>query len=229
MYSKKNSFLAIIPARSGSKRLKNKNILPLKGKPLIEYSIQAAKNCHYINQIIVTSDCDKILAISKKLSIQTIKRPNYLSNDFSTTFDTIKHVIENTELFEYIVLLQPTSPLRTSFHIDQAILLLKEKKADAIVSVVEMEHSPLWANTINDDLDMSSFLNTTTENKRSQELAPYYRINGAIYICKTSVLLNEKTFFPKKNIFAYIMPQLSSVDIDNKIDFLLAQTILENS
>ena len=107
-----------------------------------------------------------------------------------------------------------------------AIELLESKNADAIVSVCEMDHSPLWSNTLDESLSMEGFLNDEVLNKRSQDLEKYYRLNGAIYICKTEKLLEEKSFFLKNNIFAYIMNRESSVDIDESIDFKMAETII---
>lgn len=125
----KKLFLSIIPARGGSKRLPRKNILKILDKPLIAYSIEAGLNSKYIDKLIVSSDDDEILSISKDYGAEIIKRPANLAEDTTTTFDTLKHVVENiSEEYEYIVLLQATSPLRKSSHIDEAIKLLEEKK-----------------------------------------------------------------------------------------------------
>ena len=221
------TFLAIIPARGGSKRLPNKNILNLNGKPLIAYSIEAALQSKYINNVVVSSDSNDILNIAKSFKAQTIKRPDYLATDTAKSFDAIKHTIENMPQYDYIVLLQPTSPLRDANNIDQAINLLEQKNADAIISVSAMEHSPLWANTLDDNLSMKNFLKDEVLNKRSQDLETYYRLNGAIYIAKTDKLLEEETFFLKDNIFAYIMSRENSIDIDEDIDFQLAKIILD--
>ena len=226
MYTNK-TFLAIIPARGGSKRLPRKNILDLCGKPLIAYTIEAALKSKYIDKVIVSSDDDEILNISLNFGAETIKRPVELASDTATTFDAIKHTIDNFEKYDYIVLLQPTSPLRNENHIDEAIELLEEKQADAIVSVCEMDHSPLWSNTLPEDGNMRGFLREEILNKRSQDLEKYYRLNGAIYICKTDKLLENKSFFLKDNIFAYIMDRKSSIDIDEEIDFLFAQRVIE--
>lgn len=225
----KNKFLAIIPARGGSKRLPRKNVLDLCGKPLIAYTVEAALKSKYIDKVVVSSDDEEILQISKKFGAETIKRPDILASDTATTFDAIKHSIENLEKYEYIVLLQPTSPLRNSKHINESIEFLEEKKASAVVSVCEMEHSPLWSNTLDDTLSMNDFLKDEVLNKRSQDLEKYYRLNGAIYICKTELLLKEKSFFLKENIFAYIMDRKSSVDIDEEIDFKMAEFFLKQS
>ena len=219
------TFLAIIPARGGSKRLPRKNLLDLCGKPLIAWSIEAALKSKYISKVIVTSDDEEILNIAKEYKADFIKRPDELASDTATTFDALKHTLENVGKYDYVVLLQPTSPLRTEKHIDEAIELLEEKSSDAIISVCEMEHSPLWSNTLNEDLNMSNFLRDEVLNKRSQDLPKYYRLNGAIYICKTEKLLENRGFFIKENIYAYTMDKKYSVDIDEEIDFIIAREI----
>ena len=221
-------FLAIIPARGGSKRLPNKNILNLSGKPMIAYSIEAGLNSKYINTVVVTSDSDEILQISKDYGANTIKRPDYLSTDESSSFDAIQHTIKAFEQYQYVILLQPTSPLRTSKDIDNAIELLEEKNADAIISVCEVDHPVQWATTLNDNLNLDSFIKNI-DTKRSQDQEKHYRLNGSIYISKTNELLKEKTFFLKENSYAYIMDKQNSIDIDDKVDFIIAKAILENN
>jgi CMP-N-acetylneuraminic acid synthetase len=223
---KEKTFLAIIPARGGSKRLPRKNLLDLNGKPLIAYSIEAGLKCEYIDKVIVSSDDDEILNISKKFGADTIIRPDKLASDTATSFDAIKHTIENVDKYDYAVLLQSTSPLRTSSHIKEAIELLEKKNADAVVSVCEMEHSPLWSNTLDATLSMQGFLRDEVLNKRSQDLEKYYKLNGAIYICKVEKLLEQKSFFLKENIFAYIMDRDISVDIDNTLDFKITALLV---
>jgi len=226
MYNNK-TFLAIIPARGGSKRLPRKNILPLAGNPLIAWTIEAGKKSKYIDEIYVTSDDDEILKISKEFGANTIKRPKELASDTALTFDAIKHVLENIDTqYDYIVLLQPTSPLRNEKHINEAIEFLFSKNADAVISVCETEHSPLWCNTLPEYRSMQRFLREDIKNKRSQDLPKYYRLNGAIYICDREKLLKEKSFFLKENIFAYIMDRESSIDIDEEIDFKLVEILM---
>ena len=222
------TFLAIIPARGGSKRLPRKNLLDLCGKPLIAWSIEAALKSKYISKIIVSSDDEEILNIAKEYKADFIKRPDELASDTATTFDALKHTLKNVGKYDYVVLLQPTSPLRNEKHIDEAIELLKEKNADAIISVCEMEHSPLWSNILDENLDMSNFLRDEVLNKRSQDLPKYYRLNGAIYICKTEELLENKGFFIKENIYAYTMDKKHSVDIDEEIDFIIAEKLMQH-
>ena len=219
------TFLAIIPARGGSKRLPRKNLLDLCGKPLIAWSIEAALKSKYISKVIVSSDDEEILNIAKEYKADFIKRPDELASDTATTFDALKHTLGNVGKYDYVVLLQPTSPLRSEKHIDEAIELLEEKSADAIISVCEMEHSPLWCNILDENLDMSNFLRDEVLNKRSQDLPKYYRLNGAIYICKTEELLENKGFFIRENIFAFKMNKENSIDIDEEIDFIIAGEI----
>lgn len=221
------TFLAVIPARGGSKRLPKKNILDLCGKPLIVWTVESALQSSFIDTVLVSSDDDAILSVAKEYGVQTIKRPDYLSSDTATSFDAIKHAIENTKKHDYVVLLQPTSPLRTSQHINESIELLSEKYADAVISVTEMEHSPEWANILPKDNNMAGFLREEVLNKRSQDLESYYRLNGAIYVCHTDKLLEEESFFLKEKIFAYKMDNNASVDIDTELDFKFAELICQ--
>ncbi len=222
------TFFSIIPARGGSKRLSNKNILPLAGKPLICYTVEASLQTNRIQKTIVSTDSSQIINTIKDYDIDIIKRPDYLATDTATTNEVILHVLSTLQKQpDFIVLLQPTSPLRNSRHIDEAIDLLLSKNADAVVSVCEMDHSPLWSNTLPEDLSMVNFLHDEIKHKRSQDLSTYYRINGAIYIVNTNRFIREQTLFLSDNIFAYIMPQETSIDIDDYFDLMLVETILK--
>ncbi|MBU1659483.1 acylneuraminate cytidylyltransferase family protein [bacterium] len=225
---KEKTFLAIIPARGGSKRLPRKNILDLAGKPLLAWSIEAGLKSKYIDKVLVTSDDEEILLIAQQFGAEIIQRPKHLAADTSTTFDSIKHTIDNMPRYDYIVLLQPTSPLRNEKHIDEAIELLFSKQADAIISVCEMEHTPLWANTLPQNDSMHNFLRDEIKNKRSQDFEQYYRLNGAIDVCQTDKLLEEKSFMLQNNIFAYKMDKKYSIDIDEEIDFKITQILFAN-
>jgi len=222
----KKKYLAVIPARGGSKRLPRKNILPLGGKPLISWSIEAALGCSSIDKIVVSSDDAQILAVAEGYEVNVLKRPEYLATDMATSFDVIKHAIGSNPGYEFVLLLQPTSPLRTSQHVAQAIKLLEEKNAHAIISVCEAEHNPLWTNTLPADRDLKNFLQNELHNVRSQDLRKYYRLNGAIYICKIDDFLKESSFFLKNNIYAFIMDNQSSIDIDTSIDFKFADFLV---
>ncbi|MDP2143568.1 MAG: acylneuraminate cytidylyltransferase family protein [Gallionella sp.] len=228
----KKTFLAIIPARGGSKRLPRKNVLDLGGKPLIAWSIEAACDCPYLDEVMVTTDDAEIANVARLHGANVpFLRPEALASDTAASFDAIKHAIdfyqhEMGREFDFVVLLQPTSPLRGARDISAAIELLEQKNADAIISVCEVDHSPLWMNTLPDDLSMDKFIRDEVKNVRSQDLPKNYRLNGAIYICRTSRLLAEESFFISGNIFAYIMNRNESVDIDDISDFRLAQSLL---
>ncbi len=231
----KKTFLSIIPARGGSKRLSNKNIKDLCNKPLIVWTIDASLKSKYITNTLVSTDSKKIHEIASKSGAEVpFLRPSKLARDDAKSINVVRHAVMyykehfNKE-FDYVILLQPTSPLRTQEDIDLAIELLINKNADAVVSVCEMEHSPIWSNKLDETLSMKNFLKKEFINKCSQDLEKYYRLNGAIYICKTNLLLSQDTFFIDDNIYAFKMSQESSVDIDTELDFLIAQTIIEKN
>ena len=228
MYKNK-TFLGIIPARGGSKRLPKKNVLNLCGKPLVAWSIEAGLNSSYLDMLVVSSDDDQILDIASHSRVHTLKRPDELATDVASTFDTLKHVLDKTEKHDYVVLLQPTSPLRTENHIDDAIEFLEAREADAIVSVCEADHNPSWCGTLDDSLSMKGFLKDEFTNKRSQDLEKFYKLNGAIYICKVDKLLEEKKLILKDKVYAFIMDRKSSIDIDEQIDFKIAESIMKDT
>ena len=228
------TFLAIIPARGGSKRLPGKNIKLLHNKPLIAWSIEAAKQSRYIDCTVVSTDDRAIAEVARKYGAETpFLRPPDLATDRAGTVEVIEHTVqwyinERNRIFDFIILLQPTSPLRTAKHIDEAIELLKEKRADAVISVCEMDHSPLWSNTLPPNLSLDHFISPEIKHLRSQDLPTYYRINGAVYICKTEKFMKEKTLFLNDNIYAYKMSREYSIDIDSSIDFIVAEAIMES-
>lgn len=227
-----NSFLAIIPARGGSKRLPRKNILKLAGKPLIAWTIEAALNVKYFDEIIVSTDDKKIAEISRNYgAIIPFLRPAHLATDTIKTVDVVVSVInyykeKQNRVFDCIVVLQPTSPLRDTEDIENAIELFMREKANAVISVCETEHPPLWANTLPENLSMNNFLKDEIINVRSQDLETYYRINGAVYIIRTDILLKEQRFFPEEKSYAYVMRQNKSIDIDTETDFNLAEILI---
>lgn len=223
--------VALIPARGGSKRLPKKNIKLLDGKPLIAWSIECAKKSQYVDQIIVSTDSQQIKDISENYGANVpFIRPDYLSNDTATTYDVLQHTIESLALNKpniLLVLLQPTSPLRTTEELDKAIEYFIQKNALGVVSVSEMEHSPLWANVLPDDNNMLNFLPNNIVGKRSQDLPTYYRINGSIYIYDIESLLKNKKVFFDERVFAFVTVPDTSVDIDTMLDFKIAESILE--
>ncbi len=225
-----DKILAIIPARSGSKRLVDKNIMYLQEKPLIAWSIEAAIKSKFIDRVVVSTDSFKYADIAKNYgALVPFIRKGILALDSTPTFDVIEDVIKfyNSRQisYKYIILLQPTSPLRNEKHIDEAIELFFLKKANSIVSVCECEHSPLWTNVLSSDGSMDNFIKEDIKNLRSQDLPKYYRLNGAIFIAEISSYLKYKSFF-MPNSFAYKMSTKESIDIDTEIDFLMAEILL---
>lgn len=218
--------MAIIPARGGSKRLDRKNVRPLRGKPLIAWTIEAAVRSQFVDHVLVTSEDDEILSVAEAFGASTLKRPKGLAEDHTSTIEVLKHALRKSAKYDFVVLLQPTSPLRTEEHIDAAIRYLIDKSADAVISVTEMTHSPLWANTLPVDGSMQGFLRSDVQGVRSQDLPSFYRVNGAIYICEVNRFLAERTFFIRDNVYAYRMDRASSVDIDVELDFFWADFLL---
>ena len=222
--------LAIIPARGGSKRLPKKNILSLCGKPLIAWSIIAAKESPYIDQVIVSTDDDEIAKVGIDFGATIpFKRSSVLSSDEASTEDTVLDCLDKIDFPDdgIVVILQPTSPLRNSDDINKALLTLLDRSADGVVSVTACEHSPYWCNTLPIDNSMSYFIKDEYKGKRSQELPNTYRLNGAVYVF-TVKKLRESGMNMDKSVFAEIMPNHRSIDIDNKLDFKFAEVLMNN-
>ena len=231
MYKGK-SVLALITARGGSKGLPRKNIKPFLGKPLIAWTIECARNSKYADRVIVSTDDKEIAAISRKFRAETpFLRPKNLATSNAKSIDVILHAIDwlkkHGQRYDLLLLLQPTSPLRAPQDIDRAIELLFRKKAKAVVSVSETEHSPCWSNVLPRNFSMKDFISRSIINKTRQELPVFYRLNGAIFLVFSDHLKAVKNFYGKKT-YAYIMPQDRSVDIDTELDFLLAEYLYKN-
>lgn len=227
-----NKYVAIIPARSGSKRLAGKNLLEIAGKPLICWTIEAALESGIFERVIVSTDSVDIAQTAIDYGAEApFLRPGKLSADNSSTIDVLAHAVglisggENNR-YTHLTCLQPTSPLRAAEDIIQAHKILEQNNADAVISVCRNEHSPLWSNTLPADNSMESFLSPEIQKTPSQQLPEYYRLNGAIYICDIPRMLEEKTLFLSSNIFAYVMNRKNSIDIDDEVDFDLAKIYL---
>ncbi|WP_219017771.1 acylneuraminate cytidylyltransferase family protein [Shewanella algae] len=220
--------IAIIPARGGSKRLPRKNILPLGGKPLIGWTIEAAQNSAYVDDIFISTDDQEIADVARQFGINIPElRPEELSTDTATTQSVLFYTLEKYgKDADIVVLLQPTSPFRSSDHIDQAIKSLIEKSAFSVVSVTPCEHPPQWANTLPDNGSMKDFLHFGW-GKRSQDLSEAFRLNGAIYVYDICRLLTIGEMAYREDTYAYKMPNEASIDIDNLTDFEYAKFLVE--
>ncbi len=224
--------LAIIPARKGSKGLPGKNTKLLNGIPLILHTIKSAKKSTNIKRIIVSSDDEKVLSICKNIKNIDIpfKRPKYLSGDNSMLIDTLFHLLKwmkKNEGFEpeNICVLQPTSPLRLSKDIDNAINFYFEVKADVVLSVYETR--PLFFKLSKNNNLIPFIKNTSKLLLSRQKVQNSFVQNGAIHIFNTKKLKKNKTYYTAKT-FGYQMPAKRSVDIDNELDFFIAEQILNN-
>ena len=220
--------IAIIPARSGSKGLKDKNIKLLNNKPLIAYTIDEAKNSGLFDEIIVSTDSKKYADIAKRYGANVpFLRSNKNSNDYASSWDVVREVLSKLETkYDIVVLLQPTSPLRTSQDIINAFKLFIKKDADTLFSVAETSHSMFWCNTLDKNLSAKNFIDKKYQVPR-QQLPKSYTINGAIYIVKTNKLDNLDMY--GSNSYVYIMDKEHSIDIDCELDFKIAEAVLQNN
>lgn len=222
--------LALIPARGGSKGLPGKNIRDLAGKPLLEWTIAAARESRFVDKVVLSTDSEDIAEVASKIGLEVpFLRPSHLATDKSCSFDALLHALdwfaEKEQIFDLVVWLQPTSPLRTADDIDRAIELYYAKEADAIVSVCEADHHPWWCNVLPEDGNMGTFMRPEVLNTNRQDLPIHYRLNGALYIGSPSFLCRNLSFYSKKT-YAYVMPKERSVDIDSLLDFYIAEKLL---
>lgn len=224
--------IAIIPARSGSKGLVNKNIKLLNGKPLIAYAIDAAIKSNMFEEVFVSTDSDEYADIARKYGASVpFMRSLETAGDSSSSWDVVREVLrkykEIGKEYDTISLLQPTSPLRRAADIIKGYELMVRKNANAIVAVCETDHSPLWCNVLPEDLSMQEFFPDGVLNKPRQKLPIYYRINGALYVVKTNMLKGDFDLYNNK-CYAYIMDKKYSIDIDDELDFQMAQLIMQS-
>lgn len=224
-------FHAIIPARKGSKGIKNKNMHSFLNKPLIEHTIAAALNSTNIDSITVSSNDDDILNFAAKLGLNSLERPDNISTDTSNSSEIIKHYLQNNPASkvsssDYIVFLQPTSPLRTCNQIDEAISLVRDNEYDSLISVVESDKSPYKTFLIEENKLLSIF-SEENMNKPRQELNRTYHPNGAIYIFNIG-LFDKHGVFPNNGSYPYIMDSFTSVDIDTIDDLNYATWLFKN-
>lgn len=216
--------VGIIPARGGSKGIPKKNIKLLNGKPLIVYTIETALASE-LSKVVVSTDCEEIAKISKQYGADIMIRPQMLAMDDTPTLPVLQDVVDRLdENFDAVMTLQPTSPLRTSKHIDEAIELFKsDKNADSLVSVVEIPHNYMPEKLMSFD---GKYLSGINEVKRRQEVQAMFARNGAaIYITKTDKL-NEYIFGGK--ILPYFMSKIDSFDIDDMEDWNIVKKIMNN-
>jgi CMP-N,N'-diacetyllegionaminic acid synthase len=222
--------VAIIPARGGSKGLPRKNILPLEGKPLIAYTILAARAARSIQRTIVSTESAEIAEVAREYGAEVpFLRPLELAQDDTPTLPVLKHVLNQIEAAEgskpeIVVVLQPTSPLRKAADVDAAVRLLEQTQADSVISVCAVEHHPALMKRLESDR-LVPLLPNSPEYARRQDLPPVYRPNGAIYVTRRQVLLDNHIMGPDTR--ALLMDAESSVDIDTRLDLKIAGLIMQ--
>lgn len=227
--------LAIIPARGGSKGIPGKNIKRLDGKPLIVYTIQAALAAQSIDRIVLSTDDQSIADIAAQYDIEIpFLRPSELAQDDSLAIDNYIYTIDrlnkefDSNVTEFAVLL-PTSPLRTSADIDNAVELFRKNDADSVISAVGLNHPKEWIFSVNEDGKISRGENDGDNRLiNRQKLRPAYIPNGSVYIFQFSLLKEKHTYYSDKT-YAYIMPTERAVDIDTEQDFDFAEYLVRKN
>lgn len=224
--------IAIIPARSGSKGVRDKNIRDLCGKPLMVYTIEAALESGEFDEVMVSTDSERYAEIARQYGANVpFLRSAKTASDTASSWDMVDEVLSCYaalgKTFDTFCLLQPTSPLRTKEDIRGAYELFRAKAEFAVVSVCETEHSPLWCGQLPEDGEFTNFLPKETPKQR-QAAGKYYRLNGAIYIVDTK-RFKEERFLYRKGSYAFIMKQEHSIDIDTEMDFRIAEAIRRES
>jgi CMP-N,N'-diacetyllegionaminic acid synthase len=225
---KNKRIIGIITARGGSKGIPGKNIKDLAGKPLIAYSIEAVKKSSLLTRVILSTDSDDIIEVAKQYGADIpFKRPAELAEDKSTSMSVAQHALRwlkenDKENYDYLMILQPTSPLRLGSDIDESIRIAVENDADSVMSMVELEDfSVKKIKVIKDGLILPWQEEEGSESSRRQDIGRVYKRNCAIYLTKTEYIEKGDLFGEKS--YAYIMPENRSVDINRLVDFELAE------
>jgi CMP-N,N'-diacetyllegionaminic acid synthase len=219
------SVIAVIPARGGSKGIPGKNIREVAGKPLIAWTILAARASRHIDRLILSSNDEKIIEVARQWGCEVpFVRPAELATDEAPGTAPLVHALEAVPGFDYAVLLQPTSPLRVAEDIDACIALCAEMEAPSVVSVTRSEKHPAWMYEL-DEGRLRPVTGQVPESTRRQDLRPVYSLNGAVYVVATepfglhSAILTEQTI-------GYPMPAERSIDIDTPLDLEIADFLL---
>ncbi len=225
--------IAFIPARKGSKRVADKNIRLLGGKPLIAWTIEAALATGLDMDVVVSTDSPEIAAVAKHYGAQVpFLRPEQLAGDTTPTFDVLEYTLDALKTagkdYDAVVLLQPTSPLRKSIHITEAMKLLEQPDVLSVVSVSELDYPVEWSMMLPEDRRMDGYViqNEQALRTRSQDFPKRYRLNGAVYCAKTADILQHKSFYMRQGTSAYIMDKMFAVDIDDSFDFEYAEFLI---
>ena len=229
---KKETIVAVITARGGSKGIPQKNLRTVLGKPLIAYTIEAALQAKTLTRTIVSTDDKTIAQVSEQYGAEVpFLRPRHLATDSATSIAVLQHAVtylaeQEGYSTDIVVCLQPTSPLRSAEDIDQAVNLCLSPDADSVVSLCQAKHHPFWMKKIADGRVHSLIEEDEQQFTRRQDLPPVYQLNGALYVTRAKVLLEENRMLGEYTI-PYIMPPERSIDIDTQIDLKLAECLLK--
>ncbi len=224
---KSDKVLALITARGGSKGLPRKNVLLAGGKPLIAWTVDAAISAECVERAVLSSDDHAIMDAARAAGCDVpFCRPAHLASDCATSIDVVLHALDQLPGYKYVVLLQPTSPLRVAADIDAAFSLMLERDAPSCVSVCEVDQSPYWMYRVESDNKLQRLLPELQSITRRQDLPPVYILNGAIYIARIDWLRANKNFVSSETV-AYFMPKERSLDIDTAEDFEIFRSRIE--
>lgn len=216
--------LAVIPARGGSKGVPRKNIRPVCGRPLLAYTIEVSQRSRYLDRIVVSSEDREIQEVAQTWGAEVVVRPLSLAADDIASIDPVLHAVAECPGYDYVVLLQPTSPLRIAQDIDSALELCLGQCAPACIAVCETPINPQRLFTLDAQSRLIRLVSGVIPPQR-QDLPPFYTINGAVYVAESEWFMRERRFVSKDTI-AYVMPDERSLDIDTEVDFLLFEFLL---
>ena len=220
--------LALISARGGSKGIPRKNIKPLMRKPLIGWSIDAAKRASFIDRIVVSTDDDEIASIARELGADVpFMRPKELAADDTPGIAPVLHAISQLPHYDWVLLLQPTSPLRSAEDIDGIWQFCRDRGAPSAVSICEVGEHPYLMYQRDADQRLEPFITGRPDVTRRQDLPPVYALNGALYLARTDWLLEQRDFMGP-NTLGYIMPPERSVDVDTLQDWRWVEFLIEH-
>lgn len=222
--------LALIPARGGSKGLPGKNIRAAAGRPLLAWSVEAARGSRSVDRLALSSDDEAIMAAARVCGCEVpFVRPATLASDTATTIDVVMHALDALPGYDVIVLLQPTSPLRNAADIDAACDRLASSGAPACVSVTPVDQSPYWMYRLADNQGLVPVIEAPPGLDRRQDLPVVYTLNGAVYVADIAWLRQSRTFVTRETV-AHVMPAERSIDIDTIADFhAFEKSITENT
>ena len=222
------SVLGLILARGGSKGIARKNIKNLCGKPLIAWSIEIAQNADSVEKVVVSTDDEEIAEIAQKYGAEVpFLRPAELAQDDTPSMAPVLHALEQLPKFEMILLLQPTSPLRTTTDIDGIFNMCQERKAPSAVSICESSKHPNWMFSCSNDGKLSPFTDNPIAMRR-QDLDKIYTLNGSLYLAKTDWIQDNRSFLSPETV-GYLMPPERSLDIDTMFEWSLVEFLMSEN